>query len=169
MSPFERALKLTLGFEGGLSNDPDDRGKLTNFGVTQAAYDRFRRLNALSARSVTSITAPEVSALYRTEYWIPAHCPDLPERLALCVFDAAVNHGPGQAIRLLQDALGLTIDGIFGLRTRAAVEDVDEPTVIARYLDARQAFYDAIVSHDPTQSKFAHGWSNRVNALRDLA
>ena len=167
MSAFEEALRLTLGFEGGLSSDPLDKGGLTNFGVTQHAYDRFRRRNNLNSRPVTLISGLEVMSIYRSDYWLTAHCDDLPDKLAMCVFDAAVNHGPGKAIRLLQRALNVPVDGLFGPRTKKALDIADELTTIGRFLDLRQDFYDEIIEHDPSQVRFKRGWANRVIALRE--
>ena len=166
MTAFEDALKLTLGFEGGVSNHKEDRGGLTNFGVTQNAYDRFRRLTGQYLRSVVDISDLEVMTIYRVEYWQASHCDDMPARIAMCVFDAAVNHGPGRAIRLLQEALNVPADGVFGPRTKDALERSDEADTIRRFLDARQDFYADIIERDPTQIKFAKGWTNRVIALR---
>lgn len=166
MTAFDDALKLTLGFEGGVSDHKEDRGGLTNFGVTQATYDRFRRLNWLKPRSVREIADVEVMAIYRDDYWIAARCNEMPARIAMCVFDSAVNHGPGRAIRLLQQALHVPVDGMFGPRTKAALEHADERETIRRFLDARQDFYDDIIERDPTQIKFQRGWTNRVIALR---
>lgn len=163
---FERALEVTLGFEGGFSHDPIDRGGATNYGVTQAAYDRFRKANRLRPRSVELIDQVEILALYRLNYWLTAHCDELPPRLAMCVFDSSVNHGPRTAIKLLQRALHIHDDGIFGSQTRTALFHCDEAEVIRRYLDARQDFYDDIIERDPTQIRFARGWRNRVLALQ---
>ena len=167
MTAFDKALKLTLNFEGGISNDPVDRGGLTAHGITQQTYNRFRRLNALSPRSVIHIAEVEVTAIYHTEYWKAAHCHEMPERLALCTFDTAVNMGPGRAIRLLQSALRVPADGQFGPRTKAAVDRADEFETIRRFLDARQDFYDDIIESDPSQVRFRRGWANRVVALRE--
>jgi len=40
--------------------------------------------------------------------------------------DAAFNRGPTGAIRILQDALGLTVDGVAGLQTRAALAEAEK-------------------------------------------
>lgn len=163
---FYDALKLTLGFEGGRSNEKADRGGLTMYGVTQGTYDRWRRARGQPLRSVTQIEDLEVEMIYRRQYWEAAHCDELPSVLALCVFDAAVNHGPARAIRLLQQALHTPDDGVFGPQTSDALNGADEQDVVASYLNLRQDFYDDIVEHDPTQAKFAHGWANRILALR---
>ena len=39
-SNFDRALSLTLRYEGGYVNHPKDPGGATNKGVTQKVYDR---------------------------------------------------------------------------------------------------------------------------------
>ena len=166
MSAFDDALRLTLKYEGGKSDDRDDRGGLTMYGITQAVYNRWRRGRGLFARPVTEIEDLELRTIYRDEYWTAAHCDDLPDQLAKCVFDAAVNHGPQRAIKLLQTAVGAGADGRFGPMTRAAVDTSLEQQAITNYLDARADFYTEIIERDPTQVRFAHGWDNRVAALR---
>lgn len=166
MSAFDDALKLTLNFEGGRSNEKHDRGGLTMFGVTQGSYTRWRRRNGQPSRPVTLIEPGEIRVIYHDDYWMAAHCDELPHDLALCVFDSAVNHGVQRAIKLLQTAVHVGADGRFGPVTRAAVARMDEQRVIDNFLDAREDFYADIVEHDPTQAKFSRGWSNRVAALR---
>lgn len=163
---FDAALRLTLGFEGGTSNDPNDRGGLTRFGITQGTYSRWRAHQGLFSQKVTKISDEEVRAIYRHWYWNAAHCDELPPILAQCVFDAAVNHGAVRAIRLLQKALHLPDDGVFGPQTREAAKEADEHDTVSRYLDAREDFYAEIIEHDPSQVTFEHGWSNRVDLLR---
>lgn len=41
-SGFTRAITFILKWEGGFSDDPDDRGGRTNKGVTQKVYDTWR-------------------------------------------------------------------------------------------------------------------------------
>jgi len=38
MADFEKAFLLTVAFEGGDVNDPDDRGGRTRYGISQRAY-----------------------------------------------------------------------------------------------------------------------------------
>jgi lysozyme family protein len=162
---FERALSIVLGFEGGVSDDPADRGGLTNAGVTQATYDRYRDRKLLERRPVTQAAWPEVREIYRRDYWEPAKCEFLPPALAIAVFDAAVNHGIGQASLLLQRALWVADDGIVGKGTLAAAAAADERLTIRSMLTLRRDLYRILVKVDSTQEKFLRGWRNRVSNL----
>jgi lysozyme family protein len=94
---FERCLAITLKWEGGYSNHPDDPGGPTMRGVIQREYDTWRKKQGKSKRAVRQIEESELRAIYRTEYWDATNCGDLPAGFDLCVFDAAVNSGAGRA------------------------------------------------------------------------
>ena len=94
---FERCLAITLKWEGGYSNNPDDPGGATNLGITQREYDRWRDGKQLHRQSVRLITMDEARAIYRLNYWDAMQCDSLPLGYDLCVFDAAVNSGTGRA------------------------------------------------------------------------
>ncbi len=169
---FDYCLKFVTQpqIEGGYSDHKADRGGATNHGVTQKTYDTFRRNAGLSLRSVRQITDDEVAAIYRTMYWNVAKCGLLPEPLDLYVFDAAVNHGPGRAAKLLQQALGVAVDGAIGpvtidaLQEELAAGQLQE--LCHNFLAIRLEFYDQIVDNDPSQKVFLAGWENRIEHLR---
>jgi len=94
---FEKCLAITLQWEGGYSNHPDDPGGPTMKGVIQREYDAWRRSKGLTVQPVKLIGTGELQAIYRTQYWDVMACDGLPAGYDLCVFDAAVNSGPGQA------------------------------------------------------------------------
>lgn len=165
LPPFDAALRITLGFEGGVSNDPADRGGLTSSGITQATYDRFRDRRLLPRQSVVRATNSEITEIYRKDYWEPAKCDALPRRIAACMFDAAVNHGIGQASTLLQRALWVGDDGVIGPRTIAAALAGEERVTVYSMLTLRREFYRIIVKVDGTQARFLKGWNNRVVKL----
>ena len=165
---FKHCLNVVLGHEGGYVDHKNDRGGATNFGVTQATYDRYRRLKNLVPRRVSEVDYSEVEAIYK-EDWDDAHCSAIKEPLDLLVFDTAINSGPGRAIKILQSTIGADVDGQWGVQTMAALaEDIacgDYAETCREYLDNRREFFRAIVRRDPTQTAFINGWMNRVDKL----
>lgn len=162
MSAFDRALKQTLGFEGGWSNDPDDRGGRTNYGITQKTYDAWRTTTGQTPAYVEAITDEEVRAIYLADYWMPCRCDELPELLALAVFDFAVHSGALNAKLNLQRALGVRADGHIGPVTIASAAATDPRAATLRLLKKRAAFLQECVESRPANVKFLEGWINRL-------
>ncbi len=94
---FERCLAVTLKWEGGYSNHPDDPGGPTMHEIIQREYDCWRKRQGLRTRPVRQIEEDELRAIYRSEYWDAMNCGNLSPGLDLCVFDAAVNSGVQRA------------------------------------------------------------------------
>ena len=162
----QQALNFTLPAEGGFVDNVHDAGGATNHGITQATYDRFRNSKGLAPNPVKDISDSEVQTIYEQMYWIPAHCAELPPKLGICHFDWSVNHGVPGAIKTLQDTLGIKADGIFGVATRTALENVPDEELVGAYLDARRTWYRARVQQKPDQEVFLNGWLNRVDELQ---
>jgi lysozyme family protein len=93
----------------------------------------------------------------------------MPEGLDLCVFDFAVNAGPGRAAKYLQTMIGTVVDGGIGPNTLGALSRyLDEEglkTSIENYQNARQEYYEGL-SHFDT---FGRGWTRRVEETTELA
>lgn len=163
---FERAVSFTMrsDIEGGFSADPDDRGnwttgrvgegelKGTKYGISAMAYPHL---------DIKNLGWGEAKEIYRRDYWQVAGCDKLPPRLALVVFDAAVNHGPKAAVKFLQRAVGADDDGIIGPNTMAAVRRFDQDHVIVGFLRERLEFFRGL----KTWAKYGKGWTNRVLKL----
>ena len=162
---FDAAMDFTLPAEGRFVDDPDDAGGPTMEGITQAVYDRYRLSIGEINQSVELMTDSERDAIYSQQYWIPAHCNEMPVQLAVCHFDWAVNHGVTGAIETLQKILQVTADGNFGPKTRSAMLSADVDTIVSNYLDARRAWYKQRVIDVPSQQKFLNGWLKRVDDL----
>jgi lysozyme family protein len=161
---FERALPDTLVQEGGYSNDAHDPGGMTMQGIIQKEYDAKRRQWGLPTRWVKQISPNEMRTIYFTDYWMP-YCPELPAGLDLEMFDQNVNEGPHRSIVLLQRALAVNADGVFGDQTRAAIKTyVDAGTVVQlidRYMIQREKFYRGL----PTFKFFGKDWIRRSEVI----
>lgn len=170
---FDDCLAFVLRWEGGYVNDPIDNGGETNKGIVQKTYDEWRERKHYDKRSVRDIEDGEVKQIYLEQYWRPSRCQALDFPMSLILFDSAVNHGVGRAVKLLQEVLNVVVDGHFGPVTMAAYDFLEEchgtGHIATQYIKAREAFYFRIVESRPEQGKFLRGWMNRLEALRKEA
>lgn len=157
------ALARILVYEGGKVDDPRDPGGRTNRGVTQRVYDAYRRRQGLKTQDVYRIQAGEVAAIYDGQYWDKIRGDDLPGGVDLVVFDGAVNSGPVQAVKWLQRALGVKVDGVAGSITLQATRDhPDHDRLVADICVRRMAFLKAL----NTWRDFGAGWTKRVTNVK---
>jgi len=165
------ALPAVLEFEGGYSDDPNDSGGPTNFGITQAEYDAHRSACGETPQSVKLISQAEYQNIYRNNYWTPIHGDDLPYPLDWLTFDAAVNMGVGTAISLLAEASGAqdphyTVDpALLALIQRDCATLAGTHAVKEADISDRIALYREIVADHSQDSVFLQGWLNRAAQL----
>jgi lysozyme family protein len=181
-SDFDRSLAWMLKAEGGYydglgKGDPNP----TMCGITQRTYDRWRKASGMSTKKVREIGMDEIASIYRTLYWTKGKCDRLAQKseIIACIhFDACVNHGVASpnnnkssgAIELLQRALGVEDDGVWGPKTWSAfielLADDGEDAVADRYLRAREAQYRYLAERAPnTLGPNLRGWLNRLDKL----
>lgn len=165
---FSRALGHVLEFEGGFADHKNDKGGRTMCGVTQKSYTAWRNKMGLSPKDVALIESDEVNDIYFSEYWHAGNCDALPWPLSLVHFDACVNHGLNRAALLLQDSLGVKVDGIIGPKTLSAAIACQPMTTAYKHCDVREKFYHRIVEKDRTQETFLRGWLRRLDKLRGI-
>ena len=155
--------RTVLMFEGGKTDNPKDPGGRTNEGVIQRVYDGWRRRKNLPLRSVYQMEAAERDDIYRNQYWAAVRGDELPPGIDLAVYDGAVNSGPAQAIKWLQRALGVAVDGHIGEATLRALEEcTDVDGLIAGICARRLAFMQSL----RTWGTFGKGWARRVVAVQ---
>lgn len=151
--------------EGGFVDHPVDRGGPTNMGITHKTLARWRKGEYVTVDDVENLSVEEARAIYRSMYWqepgfdtLHFLSPVMSEML----FDAAVHHGPRRAVRFLQYAAMVTVDGSLGPVTRQAVMTAPRKLLAARYIGRRTAFIGRIVTRIPGQAVFAEGWNKRM-------
>lgn len=157
---FEVCLVHILNNEGGYSNHPKDPGKATNKGITQAKYDDYRKWKHLDNRDVREMEVIELHEIYES-IWHAAHCDEAPTPLNLALFDTAVNWNPRQAIELLQEALVVGSDGIWGPQTFKAVTQAGGMKAAEALVSRRIDFRADRVRKRPDQIVFLKGWLRR--------
>ena len=148
----------------GYVNDINDRGGITKFGIAK---------NANPDLSITTLTYDAAKRVYFKKYWLAGDCADIATfapKLAMMHFDGCVNHGNGRASRLLQEAVGATIDGDIGPKSLEAIKRAcgapgGELKVCERVAQLRRQFYQQIVRRDAGQQRFLNGWMKRIDEV----
>ena len=133
---FFRAIDFVLSWEGYKSEDPDDPGKLTIWGISSKSHpEDVHRMNFM-----TPDLAKEVAIrIYKDNYWDKLQCDEIEYPLDIICFDTGVNMGLARALNILTVAP----DWRDYLLYR-----------IMRYTDLGKA-----------NPKFLRGWLNRTLAL----
>lgn len=175
-------LNSLAGREGGYTNNPNDRGGETNWGITEVVARAFGYTGSMKL-----MPKETAMGIYRERYWLQPQFdqvamidPNIAEEL----LDTGVNMGPAVAGKFLQRALNvlnqdqklfpnLTIDGGIGKMTLAAlktflqVRGSDGKTVLLRMLNAQQSVrYMEIAEANTSQEGFEYGWQlNRIGEL----
>ena len=161
---FNVALQHMLRHEGGFINHPRDPGGMTNLGVTARTWEDWIG-HTPSEKEMRELTPEKVAPLYKRKYWDAIKGDDLPSGVDYCVFDCAVNSGPGRAAKMLQEVVGVKPDGGIGPITLAAVKAVDPVVLISKYSDKRLQFWQSL----PTFETFGKGWTRRGNEVKEAA
>lgn len=161
MTPFDRAFLHVVGREGAVSHDANDPGnwtsgkvgegdlKGTKFGISAGSYPTL---------DIALLTISDAEAIYRRDYWNPIRGDELPPALALAVFDSAVNQSVDTAIRCLQKALDVAVDGKIGPKTLAAIRRHSMRELVEHFQAERVLRYVEL----PTFSRFGRGWVRRA-------
>lgn len=133
--------------EGGYTNDPQDPGGPTNYGITIADARMYWKPNA-SASDVRFMPIDVAKSIYKSKYWDRMDCDSLPGGVDYCVFDYGVNSGVGRAIRIWEEYKNKS--------PAATINDIS---------DERLAFLKSL----PTWPHFGAGWARRVADVRNYS
>lgn len=155
---WQNAIDFVLSYEGGLVDNPSDPGGITNFGISSRSYPSL---------DIRALNKDEASEIYRRDFWDTVHGDELPGPMAVAVFDSAVNQGAGTAKRMMQVALGVTVDGIIGPKTIKAAHDKGISGVVG-FLTERAVRYHETMRDIPSLNVFSHNWYFRLFNLARL-
>lgn len=163
----EAVLAHVLKDEGLWSNDPDDDGGYTGFGLTRPFLENVTGRTWTDA-DIQRLTRETALGVYRL--WMKMRRLDqLPEDflLAWIVTDFAVQSGERPAIKSLQRAIGVTADGIAGAETQGRwhlLTDDERHLAACQVLADRLELVGAWITNSPKKAKYAKGVCRRLAA-----
>ena len=170
----EKIINSIIEREGGYSNDLNDSGGETNYGITKVVARAYVYKGKM--RNLPRDTAFEI---YSKRYWDALHLDEIETLSSLIaeeLADAGVNMGVGRAGRFLQRSLNvlnnrgtyfhdLRVDGQIGSVTIRALKSyfrsrgLEGELILFKMLNSLQgAFYVTLAERREKDEKFVYGW-----------
>ena len=165
MADFAKYAPKLLQIEGGFVNHPEDKGGITNCGITLDTYRSFFGQDK-TVKDLQSMTYKTWKEIMKAGYWDKVKGDQIENQcLAEIIADWCVNSGL-TGIRKVQEILGCKADGIVGAITLSLINSSNPKQLHERIWNARQQFYVNIVKRNPKQKVFMNGWMNRLNQFK---
>lgn len=159
--------------DGGYTNDPDDPGGETKYGICRRDHPTV---------DIANLTLDGAVAILKAEYW--DYGPLRDERVAGKLLDLAVNlEGTGKqgaAVKIAQQAANfacpetrladlridaLRTDGLYGPQTQYVLNLCDPDKLLLAMATFAAMHYRAIAAARPASAKYLNGWLARAQKL----
>lgn len=171
---FQYAVSIVLIHEGGLSDDKEDGGGDTNFGIS-LRYLRDIKIDVdgdgdIDNQDIRLLTRDKAIEIYKNYWWDKYKYDNIKNiDLATKIFDMSVNMGSSESHKIVQRSLNslgfhVLVDGVFGINTLAAVNRCDSNKLINVMRHQCASFYFLLIKEHPSLSKFKDGWLKRAES-----
>ncbi len=160
---FEKARKT------GYANDPDDLGGATMVGVTIATYKEYCRRKGYPVPTIDrlrNMTYAQWLDILKTMFWDRWQADKIANQSVAEILVDWVWASGKYGITIPQQVLGVTVDGVVGPKTLAALSKQNPAQFFARIVAERKAYIDRICTSRPVNNKYKRGWLNRLNAIK---
>lgn len=160
---FEKARKT------GYANDPDDLGGATMVGVTIATYKEYCRKKGYPVPTIDrlrNMTYTQWLDILKTMFWDRWQADKIANQSVAEILVDWVWASGKYGITIPQQVLGVTVDGVVGPKTLAALNKQNPAQFFARIVAERKAYIDRICASRPVNNKYKRGWLNRLNAIK---
>jgi len=176
-SLFYKFVNKVLNVEQGYSNNPNDSGGPTNWGITQSKA----REHGFSG-DMRNLSRQKALEIYKADYWdeiLLDNVGAFSEQLAYEMFDTGVNCGTGTSAVFLQRSLNvlndkeryykdITVDGLMGPSTLHALDMYfntrghEGLKVLTTMLNCLQgARYVTLCEQNEKDETFMYGWASK--------
>lgn len=147
-------LSRLFDHEGGYSNDPDDPGGETKYGISKRSYPHL---------DIKNLTLQDAADIYLRDFLAPLKWDLYADGVAFQLLDFAVNSGPPTAIRRIQREVGTKPDGVVGPATISRIFAMSESDLIMLIIASRIEYMTDLKNWP----QHGRGWMRRMaNNLR---
>ena len=164
MADYRKLKPFILRWEGGYINDQADLGKQTNKGVTLSTYRSVFGKNK-TVSDLKKITDEQWEFIFKKFYWDKWKADDINDQNVANILVDWLWCSGSYGIKIPQRVLGVSVDGIVGSKTIAAINERDGRELFDTIKQERKDFIDRICQTRPQNRKFKNGWLNRINSL----
>lgn len=161
MADFNLAKSLVIAAEGGYSNDPNDFGGETKYGISKRQYPHL---------DIKNLTIEEACDIYLKDYWNKYRINEIKDQIiANQIFLMFVNINPKTVGVIVQSAIAhcggvLLIDEVIGSKSIALINSLHQEWLSDYIRVELVQFYVNQVTMDKSQLKFLEGWIRRALA-----
>lgn len=169
MADVMKLVPFILQWEGGFVNDPDDLGGATNRGVTIGTYATYCKKKGYPAPTVErlkNLSEKDWAEILKTLYWDRWKADNIVSQSVANILVDWVWASGVNGIKIPQQILGVTSDGIVGAKTLAALNARNTKELFEEIKAARVQFIEDICRKRPANNKFKKGWLNRINSIK---
>jgi len=160
MADFNKAFPRLIDIEGKLSNDSNDYGGLTKYGIAKRFYPEL---------DIANLTLEDAKAIYKRDFWDKMRLDEIDDqRIAFEMFEISVNMHWSRALKFAQEACNLldrkvvdqlVVDGLIGPKTLSAINTATYPQAVVIFLNGCQFMhYRQRAIEDKSQENFLNGW-----------
>ncbi len=164
-----------LKHEGGYSDDLNDRGGKTSYGITWRTYKEYcKRIGSTPSNGHhMNLTSEEVLSIYLVLFIDPYRIEGYEnEWTREAMFSSVIMHGGPAAASLAQKSVNkisvhkIKVDGIAGDKTHEAINSIQSRKFVNKLTAERIIFVDRLVQRtvnkgDYSQVNFLVGWHKR--------
>ena len=165
MADKNKLIPIIKRWEGGYSDNPNDRGGATNSGVTLAVYQSVYG-KSKTKNDLKKMTNEQWNYIFTKLYWNKWKADEIKNQsIANILVDWVWMSGYG-TIKKIQSLFGLTADGIVGNKTLSYINSNNQEEIFNKIWNRRKSFYESLVKNNPSQKVFFKGWMNRLNTFK---
>jgi lysozyme family protein len=151
-----------LSWEGGFVCDPYDRGGATNKGVTIGTF-RSVYGRGMSVSDLKRMTDAQWMHIFKVYYWDRWRADDIRDQSVANILVDWMWLSGTTSVKKVQRLLKVSVDGVVGPKTIAAVNGSDAKTLFNRIKAVRTEYINAIATG--RQARYRKGWMRRLNGI----
>lgn len=171
-SNFQYAMKTIIRHEGGLENNPSDKGAWTNYGISlrylQNEHFDLNGDGVISKDDIIQLTRSKADEIYYKQWYIKNRYDLISDKIIMTdIMDFSINVGASQCHKTIKRAINriiseaVPIDGHLDDQTIEIINLLEPTSLHETFNDEQEKFYRGLVKKHPALSVFLKGWISR--------